>query len=205
MVNYLLNHQNGTIEDVQYAIWVLLGPWSQTFPWTDEAQAMVDDAWLNGEGFVPGPGEVVAVILCVDGPSGPDSFQDTLIEVEVPRGGQGCTPGYWKQPHHLFAWEPTEYTPTDLYDVVFGVTASQEDLELLQALWTGGGQERALYRHATAALLNAASPDVDYYYTIGEVMQTVEDAYNSGNFNYFKNMLKDANQSGCPLGNDGRR
>lgn len=202
LVNYLLNHQNGNIEDVQAAIWFLLGYYGGTFPITTEAQNMIDEAEAMGEDFVPAPGEVTAVVICVDGPSGSDSYQDTFIEVEVPRGGQGCTPGYWKQPHHLFAWVPTGYTPMDLYGDVFGVDDSL-DLELLQALWRGGGHERALYRHATAALLNASSPDVDYYYTSGEVMEMVEEAYASGNFNYFKNLFNDANQSGCPLGNDG--
>jgi hypothetical protein len=202
LVNYLLNHQNGTIEDVQAAIWVLLGYYGGTFAITTEAQNMIDEAEAMGEGFVPAPGEVTAVVICVDGPSGSDSYQDTLIEVEVPRGGQGCTPGYWKQPHHLFAWLHTGYTPADLYGTVFSVDDT-DDFNLLQALWIGGGRERALYRHATAGLLNAASPDVDYYYTVGEVMQMVQDAYDTEHFNYYKNMLEDANQMGCPLGNGG--
>ncbi|MEN8262699.1 MAG: DUF4215 domain-containing protein [Nitrospirota bacterium] len=26
---------------------------------------------------------------------------------KIEYGGEGCTPGYWKQPHHLWAWEPS--------------------------------------------------------------------------------------------------
>ena len=66
-------------------------------------------------------------------------------------GGEGCTPGYWKQPHHFDSW--TNYTPSDEYDVIFGVPY---DKTLLEALRTGGGGEKALGRHATAGLLNAA-------------------------------------------------
>ena len=38
----------------------------------------------------------------------------------MPGGGEGCTPGYWKQPHHFFAWT-APYTPDTLFcDVFFG-------------------------------------------------------------------------------------
>lgn len=200
-VNYLLNNKNGSIEDIQAAMWDLTGTYGGTFPITTEAQAMIDDANDNGSGFLPTDGQIAAVVLCVDGDSGPRSYQDTLIEVPTPpRDGQGCTPGYWKQEQHFFAWIPTGYTQVDLYGIEFSVDDTK-DLELLQALKAGGGGEKALYRHATAALLNAASPDVAYYYSVAEVIQMVQDAYTSGNFEDFKDMLEDANEMGCPLDN----
>ena len=194
-VNYLLNNKNGSIEDIQAAMWMLTNTYGGTFPITAEVQAMVNDANANGEGFLPSGGQIAAVVLCVDGDSGSRSFQDTLIEVLT---AQGCTPGYWKQEQHFLAWIPTGYTQGDLYEAVFGVDDTK-DLELLQALKIGGGGEKALYRHATAALLNAASPDVDYYYSVEQVIQMVQNAYLSGDFAYYKDMLEVANEMGCPL------
>jgi len=202
-INYLLNHKNGTIEDIQVAMWLLNGTYAGTFPETPAATAMFDDAEANGGGFLPGPGEIVAVVLCVDGNSGAGTFQDTLIELVLPpEDFQGCTPGYWKQPQHLFAWAPTGYSPDDPYGTVFGVDDSL-DLTLLQALRIGGGGEMALYRHATAALLNAASPDVMYPYTVAQIIAMVQSAYATGTFEDTKDMFETANEAGCPLGNGG--
>jgi hypothetical protein len=219
-VNYLLNHKSGNPHDkatnfpgdVQIALWELAGTnyrgWNiDLYP---NAKAMYDDATANGIGFVPRPGEVVAVALCADGlsegwPAGGDKdVQDTIIEVPVPGG---CTPGYWKQEHHFFAWKRTGLTQDDFYGNVFPFHGSEFDFDhvtsmtLLEALWTGGGKEKALNRHATAGLLNAANPNVAYYYTVDEVLRMVEDAYDSGDFNHYKDMIEKANQMGCPLGN----
>lgn len=75
--------------------------------------------------------------------------------------GQGCTPGYWKQPQHFDSWEATSYSPDDIFFDVFGVGPT--DLTLLGALQLRGGHLNAFMRHAVAALLNAAHPDIDYY------------------------------------------
>ena len=111
-------------------------------------------------------------------------------------GGEGCTPGYWKQAHHFDSW--TGYSPTDDYETVFGVDASF-DKDLLGALEQGGGGEKALGRHAVAALLNSASGGVSYDYSTGEVIALVQDAYATGDFEGAKNLLAAANESGCPL------
>lgn len=111
-------------------------------------------------------------------------------------GGEGCTPGYWKQAHHFDSW--TGYSPTDDFETVFGVDASF-DKDLLGALEQGGGGEKALGRHAVAALLNSASGGVSYDYSTAEVIALVQDAYASGDFEGAKNLLAAANESGCPL------
>ena len=79
------------------------------------------------------------------------------LQVEEPPEGEGCTPGYWKT--HPDNW--VGYDPTELFNNVFGVV-DPDDLTLMEALWAGGGGKYALGRHAVAALLNAAHPDVDY-------------------------------------------
>ena len=97
-------------------------------------------------------------------------------------GGQGCTPGYWKQPHHFDDW--VTYTQGDLYNTVFGVSYNKT---LLSALKAGGGGEKALGRHATAALLNAANANVNYAFTEAQIITMVQDAYANGTFEATKN------------------
>lgn len=109
---------------------------------------------------------------------------------------QGCTPGYWRQKHHYFAW--THYSPGDSFDDVFGVTYGGT---LGEAVKSKKGGEDALARHAVAALLNAASSGVDYPYTTSEIIAMVQAAYASGDIEGTKDMFEAANEAGCPLGN----
>lgn len=113
-------------------------------------------------------------------------------------GGQGCTPGYWKQSHHFDSWAATGYAPSELFDTVFSVTLFPS-LTLLDALNQGGGHEKALGRHAVAALLNASSPDVSYAYSAAEVIALVQSAVASGDYETAKDLLASENEQGCPL------
>ena len=125
------------------------------------------------------------------------------VETTTPGGGQGCTPGYWRQPHHEFAW--TTYATTDLFNDVFSLTAGSDypgNPTLLDAVGQGGGGYKALGRHAVAALLNASNPDVSYEYSTSEVITIVQDAFNTGSFETAKNLLAGENEMGCPLGNE---
>lgn len=127
-----------------------------------------------------------------------DSDESTVVIEEPPPagGGEGCTPGYWKQRHHSDSW--ATYNPDDDYEDIFGVDASF-DKTLLGALKQGGGGEKALGRHAVAALLNAASGDVSYAFTTSEVITLVQNAYATGDFEGAKNALEAENEQGCPL------
>ena len=128
-------------------------------------------------------------------PTSSTTTEATTTTTEAPPGGgEGCTPGYWKQPHHFDSW--VGYQPGDEFDVVFGVPY---DVTLLQALSTGGGAEKALGRHAVAALLNAASGDVSFAFTEADVIALVQSAWASGDFGTAKNTLADENESSCPL------
>jgi len=116
-------------------------------------------------------------------------------------GGEGCTPGYWKQPHHFDSWLPTGYAPGDSFDEVFGVTAFP-GMTLVQVLSQGGGQIKALGRHAVAALLNSVHSDVSYGLSEAEVLTQVHDAIVGGSKNVIRNLkneLDDLNNEGCPL------
>ncbi len=118
-------------------------------------------------------------------------------EEKPPQGGEGCTPGYWRQDQHFDSWVPTGYAPGDEYNVVFGVSGSFDTL--LDAVWANGGGENALARHAVAALLNAAHPDINYAYSVDEILAGVQNAYATGDFEPFKNALDTANNAGCSL------
>jgi hypothetical protein len=115
-------------------------------------------------------------------------------------GGGGCTPGFWKQAHHFNHWVPTGYSPYDDFEFVFGVNASFNPHALINALWLGGGGERALARHGVAGLLNAAHPALEYPLTVAQVIAGVQNAYATGDFETFKNQLDRFNNIGCQLG-----
>ena len=116
--------------------------------------------------------------------------------------GEGCTPGFWK--NHVDSW-PAQYQPTDDFDTVFGVDLFDLDVCLHRALKLGGGGIRALARHATAALLNAASPGVAYALSEQEVIQLVQAAaMPGGDIEGTKDKLEMFNEQGCPLGCDKR-
>jgi len=84
---------------------------------------------------------------------------------------EGCTPGYWK--NHLEHWGPTGYSPFDGFNTVFGVSYFSPDYTLFQAVNAKGGGINRLARHGTAALLSAAHPDVNYPYTVVQVITYV--------------------------------
>jgi len=113
----------------------------------------------------------------------------------------GLTPGYWK--NHTEVWDNDPLgewdgpVPGDSFEDVFGVDIPGADVTLLQALQTGGGQWKALNRHAVAALLNsywlgAESDGWDYYSEYHIIVEVVQEAYDSGNFEFWKNHLEEA-------------
>ena len=136
--------------------------------------------------------------LTVDPDQNPISKPDLTWDAGLRRaegGGEGCTPGYWKQPHHFGSW--TGFAPDDAFSAVFGVPYHKT---LLEALQTGGGKEKALGRHAVAALLNATSTGVSSDFTSAQVIALVQGAWASGNFEDAKNQLAAANEQHCGLG-----
>lgn len=133
-------------------------------------------------------------------------WNNVSLTFTTPDGGtEGCTPGYWRQEHHFDSW--TGYTPDQLFSDVFdrvitvgtGGRTTASDPTLLQAVWANGGGVNALARHATAALLNSASVDVDYPYTTAQVIAMVQAAIDSGDHEATKDLLGGANELGCPL------
>lgn len=116
--------------------------------------------------------------------------------------GDGCTPGFWKQPHHSMYW--VGFGPDDSFNTVFSVDGTGEKT-LREATWSRGGGESALMRHAVAALLNASSDEVNYLYTVDEVIAMVQDAYATGDFNETKDMFEEENERGCTVDKSGQK
>jgi hypothetical protein len=102
---------------------------------------------------------------------------DTVIGCKVPEepeeeeGGEWCSPGYWRQPHHLDSWEVTAYATDDLFVDELGYLPTRssqgvrqgapESPTLLQVLqkpqWYGGDAFNAV-----GDLLSMSHPDVDF-------------------------------------------
>jgi len=120
---------------------------------------------------------------------------------------EGCTPGYWKQPQHFDSWEG--FATDETLEAVFNVPNAfgLDEKTLLEALSFKGGSEPAgaaqiLLRAAVAALLNAASPDVNYPLSIGDVISQVNAALASNSRSTMlalASVLNANNNLGCPL------
>jgi hypothetical protein len=118
---------------------------------------------------------------------------------------EGCTPGFWK--NHTDVW--VTYTPGTLVGSVFTVPAALSDLAddtFLTALsYPGGtgdaGAAQILLRAGVAALLNAASPSVDYPLTTAQVIALVNAALagSSSDMLTLASTLDGYNNLGCPL------
>jgi hypothetical protein len=133
------------------------------------------------------------------------TWNGALLSVNV--GGQGCTPGYWKQDQHFDSW--VHLSPNQKFvnvferqiDIRWGKKKNTEDNPtLLQALQAKGGGINALARHAVAALLNAYSLGANSAYPPEFVIAKFQDAVDRGNpqiIEMTKEMFREANESFC--------
>lgn len=143
------------------------------------------------------------------------AWDDATCVVPPPPGFEGCTPGYWKQEHHFDSWTAPYYPNMLMTTAGFifpngqGIFGDLDQQTLLEALNYGGGetiQEAAqiLMRAAVASLLDAASSDVDYPLTVGEVIDMTNAALASKDRQIMLDLgheLDDYNNGpdGCPL------
>jgi hypothetical protein len=180
-VNYILNHKmvGSTWQDVQEAIWLVVQGYATYLHWqgpSANALLMANEAEAYGGTFVPGPNQLVAVLLYT-GDGGllgrGVGWQETFIELLIPPSqGEGCTPGYWK--NHFEDWAAAGYSPSQKMIDVFGTGFFGNTLTLGEAIGLGGGGINRIARHGVAALLSAAHPDVDYPYTVAQVIAYVQ-------------------------------
>lgn len=94
-----------------------------------------------------------------------------VLETPPPPGYSGCTPGFWR--NHFELW-PASINPGDDFDTTFGVNYFNPDITLGEAIWLGGGGKKKIARHGTAALINAMHPDINYPFTVAEVINYVQ-------------------------------
>lgn len=133
-----------------------------------------------------------AVITGTNTVSGRIEFEEGYVAtfyntpIETPPGGQGCTPGYWK--NHRSAWPVSGGLD---FDATFGVNLFSPDITLGTAIALGGGGVNKLARHGTAAYLNSLASGVSYAYTTAEVLALIQAGESDA--------LADANEAGCPL------
>jgi hypothetical protein len=120
---------------------------------------------------------------------------------------EGLTPGFWKanaEHWDAVAWGPTGYSPDDLFSDVFGRTITVRargrntitNPTLLEALNANGGGINALARHAVAALLNAAHPDINYPADVAYVIAATQAAIDSGDYEAQKDEFEMWNELG---------
>jgi len=85
MVNYILNHKQGSALDIQEAIWYFVNFGTGYSPTSSVALTIVNDTLANGTGFVPRPGQTISIIcfpiVILPGSS---NVQVTVIELTVP-------------------------------------------------------------------------------------------------------------------------
>ena len=99
VVNYILNYPTGKagnisagVNDIQAAIWQTLHPTDGIAYVTDQgttaaALALYNDAVMNGIGFVPGNGQVEAVLLDPQTPANsPEPYQGVIVPVGINGG-----------------------------------------------------------------------------------------------------------------------
>jgi hypothetical protein len=121
------------------------------------------------------------------------------VPTEPPSGGEGCTPGYWKQEHHYGNWVGG-FTPempfADVFEDAF------PGMSLVEVLHQGGGGLKALGRHVVASLLNSSSDHVAYELTPAYIIERFNEVYpaSKDDYNKLKGMLEDYNERHCPLG-----
>ena len=138
------------------------------------------------------------------------------IENPPSGGGEGCTPGYWKNhdgSKKTNAWAATPYTTGQLLSTVFSPTGlgSLGSYTLRQALDFKGGstlleKKQLLLHHAVAALLNAAHSGVAYPMTVAQITSAVNAALESNDeasIVALKDQLDRQNNAGCSLGRAG--
>jgi hypothetical protein len=164
----------------------------ETWEWRVDVTINADSLFtVIGHGYIKGYTQYDVTYGVLD-PQGNMAYpyeKDEFMVTVIREGGEGLTPGYWK--NHLAAWGPTGYVPTQYFDNVFGVGPH---VTLLKALQTGGGGAKALGRHATAALLNAGHPNISYDLSKANIIAMVRDAYATGDFEGVKDVFEGFNE-----------
>ena len=146
-----------------------------------------------------GAGTTLAVAAKKGTTSGGTTAGGNAAQTQYGTGGQGCTPGYWK--NHTGSWQG--YSPSDNFDKIFGIKYFGS-LTLQQAAGLGGGGFNALARHAAAALLNSSNPNISYGLSTAKIIELVQQAVKTNEPELIKDDLSGLNESGCSIDAHGK-
>jgi len=166
---------------------------------------------LNGNNSSYAEGDVVPFRLAIEGLTAGShtihiNYDFTAGATRRTTFSRRIMPPRWKQKQHFDSW-PAPYTPSTMLNSVFSNTGKPANMTLLQALsFKGGstidGAKSILLRAAVAALLNSASPNVDYPLTTVEVISKVDAALATNDRSailMLASQLDAFNNLGCPL------
>lgn len=117
LINYVLNHKipEATTRDIQQAIWNFTKLGYQEAATRPLAIAMVNDAVANGEGFVPGPGQVMAIICYPILPC------EQITIIELPRPPEERYPKQFTSSYGFCGFAAPEITDDGLNTTVVGL------------------------------------------------------------------------------------
>jgi len=203
-VNYILNHHEGaTKADIQEAFWVLLNE-IPVESISSTARMLLNESGGH-DGYVPSEGELIAVLAePIETQGRPWPFQFAFLQICLPHHNyEGLTPGYWKNiKKHGDDWS-TPYSPVTPIKDVFKNSSlyMPENDTMFDALQYQGGPDEAgaaeiLLRAATAGVLNAAHPHIDYSISLADLIGEVNEALGSQNRDtmiYLAGILDDYN------------
>jgi hypothetical protein len=158
---------------------------------------------MSGVGLATDTGTTTTDTGTTTTDTGTTTTDTTTTTTTEPPGGDGCTPGYWK--NHTEDW--VDFEPTDTVGSVFANAGSLGSMTLLAALKNGGGStledaKRLLIHHAVAALLNSTHPDVDYAFTTAQVIAWTSDMLTSTDRDAIlglKDLFDTENNRGCTV------
>ncbi len=144
---------------------------------------------------------VTSMVVSLNGSGAIDNIEIELEDRNGNGGGEGCTPGFWK--NHEADW--VGLSPGDSFETVFGTSPDPfpGDPTLADVFDLNGGGIKKLSQHALAALLNALHPDVDYDLTPAEVIADYQAALAAGGsaINDQKDIFEGFNELGCDVDN----
>lgn len=107
-INYILNHRQGAMMDVQEAIWFIIGDMTYE-ALSSSAKAMVDEYGDLSTPYDPSAGAILAVI-CL--PQEDPDAQNSIIELRR----CGLSPGYWKHNVKVYYGGPGHYSGTPIHE-----------------------------------------------------------------------------------------
>ena len=174
---------------------------------TDKSTVRVNSGIEALNGYTTGS---FTLFLTTTSAEGCTSDCSLTVEIEDCEEGditvcEGCSHGYWRQKQHFPNWTPP-YDPSDLFaetgigEILFEDAFPGQTLGRVVRL--GGGGLNALGRETVAALLNAASPDVNYALSVDTVITMFNDVFPGRDLAYseLQNIFEEFNHDGCPLG-----